>query len=59
MVAVAEHRCVNCNEHLSKYLKDEMGLGQTKAKTKANMKRKAKNYKCVCSFAAFGRDARS
>ena len=54
MVAVAEHRCVNCNEHLSKHLKNEMGLGQTKAKTKANMKRKAKSYKCVCSLAAFG-----
>ena len=59
MVAVGEHMCVNCNEHLSKYLKNEMGLGQTKAKTKANMKRKTKSYKCLCSLAAFGRDTRS
>ena len=32
---------------------------KTKAKTKGNMKRKAKSYTCVCSLAAFGRDARS
>ena len=54
MVAVGEHRGVNCREHLSTYLKNEMELGQTKAKTKANMKRKAKSYKCVCSLAVFG-----